>query len=169
MSHTALTVGGLAVGLAITGVNAWSWWKSPGRDPKHLLPFASGFALGALSTICGGLLGAAAGWTAGLNNAAGGHIVPGATGTGAGTVARGAAGGLTPGGALLTFLLLVGVIVAWRAATKVLKRRLAGGWWAGATLTLSAGVAGLIGSTIVPVVNTGGDSVLAWFNGGAVL
>lgn len=166
MSAPLLTVGGLAVGLAITGVNLWHWWKSPGRDPKNLAPFGGAFVLGGLSTLCGGLLGILAGWTAGANNAAGKHAVTSVAGGHTGTVVHKAAGQLTPGGALATFLIAVGVIVAWRAANKQLKRRLAGGWWAGATLTLSAGMAGLF-VNVVNLVNNFGGGILGWFNGGA--
>jgi hypothetical protein len=165
MSDTALTVGGLAVGLSITGVNLWHWYKA-GKDPKNLAPFGSAFALGGLSTLCGGLLGTLAGWTAGANNAAGKNAVAGVAGGQAGTVNAGTAGQLTQGGALATALIAVGVFVAWRAANKQLKRKLAGGWWAGATLTLSAGMAGLF-VHVVSLVNSVGGGVLGWFNGGA--
>jgi hypothetical protein len=164
MSAPLLTVGGLAVGLAITGVNLWHWWKSPGRDPKNLAPFGGAFVLGGLSTLCGGLLGTLGGWTAGANNAAGRHAVTSVAGGRAGTVAHKAAGTLTPGGALATTLIAVGVFVTWRAASKQLKRKLAGGWWAGATLTLSAGMAGLF-VHVVTLVNSVGGGVLGWFNG----
>ncbi|AZM46585.1 hypothetical protein DMB38_12860 [Streptomyces sp. WAC 06738] len=170
MIPASLTVGGLGVGLAILGVNLWKWWKSPGRDPKALLPFAAGLSLGALATLCaGGLLGVLAGWTAGLNNKAGEVAVPGATGTSSGAVARGSMGALTSGGALLVFLLAVAYVVAWRAANKELKRKLLGGWWSGATLSLSAGAAGILASTLVPLVNDAGGEVLAFFEGGGFL
>lgn len=165
MNPAVLTVGGLGVGLAITGVNLWHWWRSPGRDPKHLAPFGGAFVLGGLSTLCGGLLGTLGGWTAGANNAAGRNAVRGVAGGQAGVVAHKAAGQLTPGGALATFLIAVGVVIAWRAANRQLKRRLAGGWWAGATLTLSAGMAGLF-VHVVMLVNSVGGGMLGWFNRG---
>ncbi|MCA1845091.1 MAG: hypothetical protein LC792_18235 [Actinobacteria bacterium] len=169
--NTPLTVGGLGIGLAILGTSLWTWWKSPGRDPKNLAPFASGFCLGALATICtGGILGVLASWTAGLNNKAGGSAVPTATGSEPEAVARGTLGTLTPGGALVVFLLAVGFVIAWRAASKKeLKRRMFGGWWSGVALSLSAGAAGVLAETLLPIVNGSGETLLAWFNAGGGL
>lgn len=166
MNHTALTAGALAVSLAITGINLWRWWKSPGRDPKNLLHFAGGFLTGGLATICGGLLGTLAGWTAGVDNAIGQHAVSGTTGRAAQAMNHGTAGQLTPGGAIVTVLIATGFVVAWRAAPKPVKKKLLGGAWAGATLVITVGVAGLF-VHVVAMVNGVGDTGYAWFNGGA--
>lgn len=165
----ALTVGGLAIGLVLLGVALWTWWKSPGRDPKILLNFGAGYCLGALSTVCGGILGVLSGWTAGLNNKGGEHAVPGTTGSGNGTINSGSAGQLTQGGGLAVFLLAACIFIAWRAAGKVAKRRLTAGWWSGATLTLSSGMAAVVGSSLLPGANSVGDHIIAWFNGGGGL
>lgn len=166
MSNTALTAGALAVSLAATGVNLWHWWKTPGRAPKMLIPFGGSYALGGLSTICAGLLGVLAGWTAGLDNTLGKNAVSSTTGSAATTLNHGSAGQLTPGGGIVTFLFAVGFVVAWRAADRVMKRKLFWGWFSGATLTLSVGVAGLF-VQVVGLVNGIGDSGYAWFNGGS--
>lgn len=166
MSSTTLTAGALAISLAVTGYNLWQWWKTPARDPKVLLPFAGSYVLGGLSTICGGLIGTLGVWTAGASNGAGKHVVSGTAGATASTLNRGNAGQLTPGGAILTVLIAFGFIVAWKAASKVIKKKLFGGWVSGATLTLSVGVAGLF-VHVVGLINGIGDSGYAWFNGGS--
>jgi hypothetical protein len=166
MSSPALTAGCLAVSLAIAGVNGWTWYKT-GRDPKNLVHFGSGFALGGLATICGGLLGVLAGWSVGAGNAAGKSAVSSTTGAAKDAMHHGTAGTLTPGGAIVTFLLAVGFVVAWRAASKVIRRRLAGGFFCGTTLVVTVGVAGLF-VHVVGLVNGIGDSGYQWFNGGQV-
>lgn len=164
MSSPALTAGALAVSLAIAGANGWTWYKT-GKDPKNLIHFGSGFALGGLATICTGLLGVLAGWSAGIGNTAGRSAVSSSTGTGKATLVHGSAGQLTPGGAIVTFLLAVGFVVAWRAASKVIRRRLLGGFFCGSTLVITVGVAGLF-VHVVGLVNGVGDSGYQWFNGG---
>lgn len=165
MSAPVLTGGCLAVSLAIAGMNGWHWYKT-GKDPKNLLHFGSGFALGGLATICTGLLGVLAGWSVAVGNAAGRHAVSGATGKNAAPLNHGTAGQLSAGGAIITFLLAVGFIVAYRAANKTIKRRLAGGFFCGATLVVTVGMAGLF-VHVVGMVNGIGNPVMGWFNGGA--
>jgi hypothetical protein len=165
VSSPALTAGALAVSLAIAGANGWTWYKT-GKDPKNLIHFGSGFALGGLATICGGLLGVLAGWSAGIGNTAGRSAVSSTTGATKAAMNHGAAGTLTPGGAIVTFLLAVGFVIAWRAASKVIRRRLLGGFFCGTTLVITVGVAGLF-AHVVGLVNGIGDSGYQWFNGGA--
>lgn len=168
MANIALTVGGLAVSLAATGVYGWKWWKSPGRKPGDLAPFAGSYLLGGLATMCAGVIGVFAGWTALLGNGVGKHVVSGAAGGKADVVNRGTAGVLTPGGHLVAFLFAVGFVVAWKAADKAVKRKLWWGWFCGSTMTLTAGVAGLF-LQVTGVANGLGDGILGWFNhsGGA--
>ncbi|BBB01094.1 hypothetical protein RVR_8347 [Actinacidiphila reveromycinica] len=165
MSSPALTAGALAVSLAIAGANLWQWHKA-GKDPKNLAHFGGGFALGGLATVCTGLLGVLAGWSVAAGNGVGKHAVSGATGNTAQALNRGTAGTLTSGGAVITFLLLIGFIIAWRAASKTVRRRLLGGFFCGATLVVTVGMAGLF-VHVVNLVNGMGNPVLSWFNGGA--
>jgi hypothetical protein len=165
MSNTALTVGGLGVSLAATGIYGWKWWKTGTRKPADLAPFAGSYLLGGLATMCAGVIGLLAGWTALLGNGLGKHAVTGAAGGQADAVNRGTAGVLTPGGHLVAFLFFVGFVVAWKAATKAMKRQLWWGWFCGSTMTLTVGVAGLF-LHVTGLANGIGDSALGWFNNG---
>jgi cell division protein FtsX len=55
--------------------------------------------------------------------------------------------------------------VAWKAATKAMKRQLWWGWFCGSTMTLTVGVAGLF-LHVTGLANGIGDSALGWFNNG---
>lgn len=162
---TALTAGGLAVSLAATGVYVWHWYKA-GRNPRDLMPFAGSYVLGGLSTMCAGVLGVAAGWTALLDNGLGKHAVTSASGGTTATMNQAAPGALTTGGHIVAFLFAVGFVVAWKAANKAVKKKLWWGWFCGATMTLTVGVAGLF-LHVAGVANGIGDSGYAWFNGGS--
>ncbi|WP_431784347.1 hypothetical protein [Streptomyces chumphonensis] len=167
MTTTSLTLAGAAIALAILYANLRPWWKG-GRDPKQLLPFGQGLLLGALSTLCvGGILGWLVGLIVSAANGAGDRVVSGATGTSSGTLNPGVMGQLTPEGAVVVFLLAVGVVLGWKAASKLDKRRIAGGAFVGATLCLTAGVAGLLG--ILPTaVNAIGQWGVGALNGGSL-
>jgi|GEM_PF-4698826 len=164
MSSPALTAGCLAVSLAIAGTNGWHWYKR-GRKPEDLAHFGSGVALGGLSTVCGGLLGTLAGWSIAAGNSAGSSAVSGTTGATATAIRHGTAGHLTPGGGIITCLLAVGCVVAWRAAGKEVRRRLVGGFFVGATLVATAGMAHEF-VHVVGLVNSMGDPLIGWFNRG---
>lgn len=165
MSSPALTAGGLAISLAATGIYGWRWWKTANRKPADLAPFAGSYVLGGLATVCAGILGILAGWTALLGNGLGKHAVTSTAGGKVTTMAHGTAGVLTPGGRIVVFLVAVAAVVAWRAAAKTMKRQLFWGWFCGSTMTLTVGVAGLF-VHVVGLVNGVGDSGYAWFNGG---
>ncbi len=165
MSSPALTAGALAVSLGVAGANLWHWYKT-GKDPKRMAHFGSGFVLGGLGTICGGLLGVFAGWFAVAGNTAGRSAVSSTTGAAKSAMNHGHAGTLHPGGAIVTFLLLIGFVIAWRAAPKQIRWRLVGGFFCGATLVITVGVAGLF-VHVVGLVNGVGDSGYNWFNGGS--
>lgn len=165
MSSTYITVGCLAASLSATGVYGWNWWKSPGRDPKTLIPFAGSYVLGGLATMCAGIIGVLAGWTVLLGNGIGKHAVSGTAGGHADALNRGTAGVLTQGGHLVACLFTVGFVVAWKAASKAVKRKLWWGWFSGATMTLTVGVAGVF-LHVTGVANGLGDGLLGWFNHG---
>ncbi|MEV4908734.1 hypothetical protein AB0N46_29325 [Streptomyces albidoflavus] len=166
---TGLTLAGLALSLAIFWANFRPWWKGS-REAKALLPFGQGFILGAVSTVCaGGLLGWLAGCAATAANQGGDKATLGVTGAGAAQpLARGTLGDLTPEGAVLVLLLTVGVILAWRAAGKAERKRVAGGAFVGATLCLTAGVASLL-SWLPDTLNQGGGYLRMAVEGAGIL
>lgn len=165
---TQLTIGGLAIALAVLWANLRPWWKG-GRAPKDLIPFGSGFGLGALSTICaGGLLGWLAGCSAGVTNTLGEKAVPGATGTQSSALSKGSLGNLTPEGGAVVFLLTIALVIAWKAAGKLDKRRMFGGLVCGSTLCLTVGVAGLL-AWLPQTINAIGQYGRTAIEGGGLL
>lgn len=166
---TGLSLAGLAITLTIAWANLRPWWKG-NRDPKALIPFGSGFLLGALSTMCsGGLLGWLAGCTPQVTNAVGDKAVRGVTGTSNATaLVRHPLGSLTPDGAILVFLFAVAVVLAWRAAGKQERKRMSGGAWVGSTLCVTAGVASLL-NWLPGLVNGGAAQIHAALNGSGAL
>ncbi|GCD46131.1 hypothetical protein [Streptomyces paromomycinus] len=166
---TSLSLGGLALSLVIAYANLWPWWKS-GHDPKKLIPFGEGLALGSVSTICaGGLLGVLAGCSAGAGNTVGDKTLSGVTGVqGGAAFGRGDLGHLTPEGAVVVLLMTVGVVLAWRAAGKNDKKKIAGGVFVGTTLSLTAGVAGLLGF-LPDAINMIGQQGRATLEGAGIL
>lgn len=169
MTSTSLTLAGLALSLAIFYANFRPWWKGS-REAKLLIPFGSGFGLGALGTMCGGgILGWLAGCSAHLANTGGDKGVKGVTGTSsAAAVTHGDLGQLTPEGAVIVFLLTVGTVLAWRAAGKKDKRRMVGGGFCGATLCLTAGVAGML-SWLPDAINQLGQVLRGAVEGAGIL
>ncbi|WP_263165424.1 hypothetical protein [Streptomyces sp. SCSIO ZS0520] len=164
-----LTLAGLALALAILLLNLRTWWKSPGRDPKTLIPFGGGFTMGALALACGGLLGWGAYMAVSGANRGGDKGVSGTTGQNAGDSLNGSSvGALTPEGAVVVFLLFVLAVVTLRAAGKQDKRRMLGGAFCGATLPATAGIAGAL-AWLVPLVNQIGDVVRTTAESGGLL
>ncbi|MEU5838795.1 hypothetical protein ABZ820_34740 [Streptomyces diacarni] len=156
---TSLTLLGLAITAVILYANLRTWWKSS-RDFKTLAPFATYFCFGGAMTMCaGGVLGFLAGCAAGATNTAGEKGVPKITGTGGGgTLASGTLGRLTPEGGVVVFIATAALVFAWRAAGKNVKKRMTGGAFCGATLCLTAGVAGLM-QWLGPLINQGGATL----------
>jgi hypothetical protein len=141
---SGITLAGLGLSLAILYLNWRKWWKG-GRKVGDLIPFSSGFLLGALGTVCtGGLLGWLSGCTRQAVNTAGGKVVPGATGTSDGAIEQGSLGQLSPEGGVVVFVLAVGVAAAYKAAGKDEKKRMTGGLICGFTLCVTAGIAGIL-------------------------
>lgn len=166
---TGLTLTGLAISLAILWANFRPWWKGS-REFKQLIPFGQGFFLGAVSTVCtGGLLGWLAGCSAGAANEGGERGVQAVTGAaGTGALTKGSLGNLTPEGAVIVFLLTVGVVIAWKAAGKQEKKRTLGGAFVGATLCLTAGVASLL-NWLPGTLNALGDQLRTAVEGAGIL
>ncbi|MEV8394811.1 MULTISPECIES: hypothetical protein [unclassified Streptomyces] len=168
--NVAVNLGGIAIALAILWLNFRKWWKGK-REPKDLIPYAAGSALGSLSTICiGGALGWGASGIAGLLSGIGDKGVSSVTGTsGASTLPTGRMGVLTSEGAVITCLILVGVLVLHRASVKTDQRRIIGGFITFAILGFLPGVAALLqwwpdsinwaGAELRDVLTRGGDAL----------
>ncbi|MFD8577167.1 hypothetical protein ACFV1H_17775 [Streptomyces virginiae] len=166
--NIGLTLAGAAISLAVLYSNIRTW-KNADWEPKQIGPFATYFALGALSTVCtGGILGFLAGCSVQAANGAGARAVPGATGTQGGSIAAGSMGQLTVEGGAVVFVFTVALVLAWKAASKTVKKRMFGGAFCGATLCATAGVAGLLtglpqlanGIGIAAAAALGGEGVL---------
>ncbi|MFJ8163828.1 hypothetical protein ACIRBY_23275 [Streptomyces sp. NPDC096136] len=141
---TPLTLAGSAISLAVLYANVRTMHKAK-WEPKTIGPFAIHFTLGALATVCaGGLLGFLAGCSVQAANGTGQRAVPGATGTRSDGLASGSMGSLSPEGGVVVFLLAFALALAWRASSKEIKKRAAGGLFCGATLCATAGVANLL-------------------------
>ncbi|MFD3917332.1 hypothetical protein ACFWR1_38260, partial [Streptomyces sp. NPDC058603] len=85
-----------------------------------------------------------------------------------GALARGDLGQLTPEGAVIVFLMTVGVVLAWKAAGKQDKKRMVGGGFCGATLCVTAGVASLL-NWLPGSLNTAGEQLRAAVEGAGIL
>lgn len=171
-----VSIGGLAIGLAILGWYLVPWWwkgrKTKGkpsgggpvdsskRDWRDLLPLGFGLAIGSLAAACtGGLLGWAAHGVSRANASVGDIAVTGTTGTAADGVNQGALPTLNGGAAILALLLLVGTAALWKKMPEAMRKQLGAGAWAGVSLALSAGAAGILARTLVPGANALGDTL----------
>lgn len=143
--NVGLSLGGVAFALGILWLNLRPWLKGS-RDPKALLPYASGAGLGSAATVCmGGALGWGASGIAGLATSSGNTGVHVVTGTsGAAAMPTGRMGALTPEGGVVVCLLLLGVIVLFKASGKQDKRRIVGGFVTFVILGFLPGVAALL-------------------------
>lgn len=145
---TTLTGASLAaclIAIAVMAVYLRKWWTG-GRAIKDLMAMVQGFVNGALATICLGGLG---GWVAGCARqtagGVGGKAISATTGTDAGApLATASLGRLTPEGGCVVFLLLVLLVISYKAASKDDKGRLVGFLFAGMVLCVTAGVAGML-------------------------
>jgi hypothetical protein len=164
--NTALSVGGLAIGLAVLVWYLLRWWHAQknvknGKDWRSLSPLASGIALGILAASCaGGLLGVVAGWVRKLSNMAGDKVISGATGTNTQTLATAGVPALTAGGALIVLAAFASLFALWKKIKDTSRKPLAFGGVAGATLGMSPGIAGSVAIALIPLVNEAGDSLL---------
>lgn len=152
--------GGGAVKLEKGGAPA----ASKGFDVRAHLPFLGGLVIGMLAISCpGGIIGTTAARILGLSNTLGDKALSTGTGAAATAVTRHAGTQVTAPGAVITLLLIAGVIILRKALPKQARRQLLAGIWCGVTLGLSSGAAGLTGSVLIPAANQLGAAL-----GGAV-
>ncbi|MEU3962906.1 hypothetical protein AB0F42_24390 [Streptomyces buecherae] len=140
-TSVSLSLAGAAIAIAILWANLRPWLAG-GRDPKALVPYGAGAALGSLATICvGGALGWGARGIAGAATAGGDKGVRKTAGTGQSALPTGRMGVLTPEGGVVVCLILVAVVLLFKAAGKKEKRRILGGFVSFAILGFLPGVA----------------------------
>lgn len=161
--NTALTIGGVTVGLAILVHHLVGWWpgsKSLRADPlAHagaLLPFLVAWAYGVLAVLTvGGIIGWAFDTTVWISNWLGDAALVWGVGGEAGQSAAGTVYlPLTQTGSAIVLLLTVGIVAA--AKKSRYGRDLKAGAWCGACLGTSAGVAGLAAVPLAQAVNAVG-------------
>lgn len=178
-----ITVGGALIGLLACTTVLLPWWRksgggsapapggkltkgapapaAKGRNWKQLSHFGAGLAVGVLSATCvGGMLGLAARRIGGGSNTAGDKLLNWLTGVGSQAVTRHGLAALQPGGALVLVVLLVGLVIVWRASGRAVRKDLALGVLAGCTLGPTAGLAGIAAVVLVPSVNWAGGLIV---------
>ncbi|MGW6743764.1 hypothetical protein ACWGDX_24100 [Streptomyces sp. NPDC055025] len=163
--NTRLTVGGIALGLAILTWYLVPWWRAQknakSKDWKSLIPLGFGIMLGILAASCaGGLFGTIAGWTQSAANAAGGAAISSATGSAAPAVATVGIPALTPGGALLVIACFVAAAALWKKVPETSRKAGVLGSVVGLTLGMSAGAAGAVALALIPAMNSMGNGLL---------
>ncbi|MER8197055.1 hypothetical protein ABTY00_24195 [Streptomyces microflavus] len=164
--NTALSVGGLGIGLAVLVWYLLRWWHAQkavktGKDWRSLSPLASGIVLGILAASCaGGLLGTIAGWVRSISNMAGDKVINGATGTSTQTLATAGVPNLTAGGALIVLAAFASLFALWKKIKDTSRKPLAFGGVAGVTVGMSPGIAGSVALALIPLVNEAGNSLL---------
>ncbi|WP_327740621.1 hypothetical protein OG749_47185 (plasmid) [Streptomyces nojiriensis] len=163
---TGLTLGGLTFALGILIWRIVRWVRKDKKDFKKAVPYLLALSVGMLGVLCaGGLLGLAFGSVARAMNMGGDALLSGATGAQTPLINGGAGpGAITPYGAMVLLLLLIGLIGAWASLTKTVVVDLVLGTLTGIGLGLSAGGAGLAANTLVPLVNGAGAALAGAFN-----
>lgn len=166
---TTLTLGGLLAALIILTANLRPWWMG-GRELNKLAAFGKGFGGAACAAACpGGLLGWAHTHTGGIANSVGERGGSATTGTHpAASLTSGQITGLSATGAVVVVIAAYLVVLAYKAAGKPDKRRIAGGFFVGSVLTLTAGVAGAL-AWLPGALNAAGDGVVAAVQGSGLL
>ncbi|MFB7597235.1 hypothetical protein [Streptomyces sp. NPDC056160] len=166
---STLTVSGLLAAVLILVANLRPWWKN-GREMKMLAAFGKGLLAAVCAASCpGGILGWAHHHTGTLANGAGQRTSAAAAGTSSAsglTTGQLVGLGATGAGVVIVAAFLVGL--AYKEAGKKDKRRIAGGFFVGSALTLTAGVAGAL-SWLPAVLNAAGAAVVDAVQGSGVL
>lgn len=158
-----VSLGGVTVGLSLLGWEVTTWWPGRKRALKHLLemlPFTVAALYGMLLILsAGGLLGLGADWTLWGSSAIGDAVLEYGLDSPSPEVTRTSNLALTAGGHAFVIVSTVVLVAVWT------KRR--GFNWSllravvcGISLGLSAGVAGIAGYVLSPVVSTAGDFIV---------
>ncbi|GLW58100.1 hypothetical protein [Kitasatospora phosalacinea] len=158
MTSIQLSVGGLALALALLLATALRWWRR-GFPLPDAFALVGGLLSGLLSALCsGGLLGLAAHLLVGqATNPLGDKVL----GSDTQLLAHPGPAGLTGPGGVATVLLAAATALAWRCCDARLRAQIGTGALSGSALGLAAGLSGLAAATLVPAINHLGDQVLA--------
>ncbi|WP_331759920.1 hypothetical protein OG422_31205 (plasmid) [Streptomyces sp. NBC_01525] len=165
---TALTIGGLFVGLAIP---LWHLTRfvivhikkrsQILAGAKDLIPLAAGIGYGGLATATtSGLIGGLTGGITWFGNAAGSLAMWGATGGNALLSARSNTASLTGMGNLVLMLVTVAVLSAWFVIPAKAKPGMFQGLISGVLLGLSATLGGAFAEYVIPTANSAGASLV---------
>ncbi|MEV7782737.1 hypothetical protein [Kitasatospora sp. NPDC088351] len=159
MTAAQLSLGGLALAVAILVFTAVRWWRR-GRELPGVAALVGGLLVGLLSALCtGGLLGfAARRLTTEATNPLGNRL--GGTGSDQ-LLPQAAPAGMSAGGGVATTVLLVLLVLAWRCCDHQLRRQVTAGIVSGSALGLAGGISGLAATTLIPAANHLGDQILA--------
>ncbi|MFC8491800.1 hypothetical protein ACFUJU_13555 [Streptomyces sp. NPDC057235] len=178
-TSATITVAGLAVALALIGIEGYRWWKTGtgkaaaaggeggGRNPKALIAFGGGIAFGTLMVACpAGLLGIGAGFLRWGGNAFGDFVMRSMTGQTSTTVATGAAPAIDSYGAVVVTAIVLILFALRKAFPKTSKGKFWRGTLTGTLIGIGTGLFAVIGQVVVPGVNTiGAEIVGAVVNG----
>ncbi|MFE2352369.1 hypothetical protein ACWEPB_21955 [Kitasatospora cineracea] len=166
---TALTVGGLFIGMALPTwhisrfavANIKGGGAAAGKQALDLVPLAAGMAYGAIATATtSGLIGFFTGAITWFGNGAGSLAMWGATGGHTTLAARATDQELTDMGNLILLLLSVAILGAWKAIPKKAKPKMRLGIISGVLLGLSATLGGLFMATVIPLANSAGSALV---------
>ncbi|MCX4970801.1 hypothetical protein OHA98_39870 [Streptomyces sp. NBC_00654] len=159
MTPVQLSLGGLALTVAVLVFTLVRWWRGGCRAPSAAA-IAGGLLVGLLAALCsGGLLGwAARRLVARVTNPLG----DAASGDGSSWLLPEAApSGMTADGGVATTVLLAVVLLAWRCCDNQLRRQIAAGAVVGSAAGLVGGASGLAARTLIPAVNDSGAQIIA--------
>lgn len=160
LTHSVVSLGGVAVGLSLLTWIGVRWWKRDRPNWKPLLPFLTHAVYGMLAILsAGGLLGGLAGFALWGSNTIGGLALTYGVGGNNPQATRAQALILTDGGHALVLVLTVGIIAALRFSKKLHKRDAVLGILCGICLGLSSGIAGAAAAALVPAVDWAGGTI----------
>lgn len=167
-----MTAGGALIGLLAVASVLVPWYRKngskggdsekgagggKGRNWKALAPFGWTLVLGTLSSLAaGGWMGRTARGVGAGSNTVGGKLLSSLAGANSPEVTRRGIDMLTPGGAVMLVLILLGCLLWFWKNRRSVRWQMAAGYIAGATLGPTAGLAGVAGVVLAPLANTVG-------------
>jgi hypothetical protein len=163
VSPNYLNAGGALIGLLAAAAVLVPWYRRHGRkrDFMPLGPFLWSMTLGALAALAtGGLMGKSARAIATSSNSMGAQMLSTLAGANAPSVTRKGITMLTPGGAVMLIVVLLGCLIWLWTHSWGIRFKMFAGLVAGVTLGPTAGIAGLIGVVIAPIFNYGGNWIV---------
>ncbi|WP_075737524.1 hypothetical protein [Streptomyces acidiscabies] len=175
---TTISTAGFALGLALLGAELWRWHKGgkggggkgkgddgggAAKDPKALIPLASGMVCGILMIACpAGLLGSLADMLRWGGNSVGGLAMHALTGTNSSTLGAAAAPRIDGNGAIVVTALYVTLFLLRKTFAKMIK----GKWWKGVLVGILLSVSTGVAAIVAQQVTEGANGIGAWAIGG---